>query len=322
MSNPQDSHAVALSEPDRQLATWLTPQSFAAAMQIAELMATCGTLPKHLANKGDCFRVVVQAAKWRMDPFAVAECTSLVHGRMCYEGKLVAAVLSSMNSIEGRLQYDVTGTGQAMSIKVTGKVRGGRVEVYEGTVEKLRSHTWKDGKEIKNAWDADPHSMLIYRATRQWARLYAPEAIMGIYTTDEMEDAREVHGTVVATEPAQPTPPRTTQAPLPPQPPESAEVREGKDPKPAAAKASAHPAIEAARGLYKALGKDKGGPVVSRLAKLHGGEQPASVPADKLDAFGKDVAALVAAIPEPGRIDDLLSTWEQAAREAADEGNK
>jgi hypothetical protein len=38
--------------------------------------------------------------------------------------------------------------------------------------------------------------MLHYRGTRQWARLYAPEAMAGIYTNDEMEDLREVQGEV------------------------------------------------------------------------------------------------------------------------------
>ena len=313
MNLPQESHAITHHEPERGLSTWLTPQSFEAAEKIAALMATCGTMPKHLSNKGDCFRVVVQAAKWRMDPFTVGECTSLVHGRMCYEGKLVAAVLSAMNSIEGRLQHDVTGEGQKMSIKVTGKVRGGRLEVYVGTVENLRTRTFKDGKELKNAWDNDPHSMLIYRATRQWARLYAPEAIMGIYTPDEMENAKEVEGVVVGAEPiAARTVEQQNKNAAPPVEEQQRAVEVARSAKQAS---PAHPAIEAARKLYTALGKDAGMKAIGRLCKLAGVAAPKDVPADKLDQFGKDVAQLDAAKGDAARIEDLLSAWEQAVPE-------
>lgn len=170
-------------------------QTFEGIQKLAELMAKMGTMPTHLAGKpADCFRIVVQAAKWRMDPFAVAECTSLVHGRMCYEGKLVAAVLQSMGAIDGRLDYVISGKGQESSIVVTGTPRGAKPCSLTGTVKDWRTVTKKDGNTIPNAWDKDPASMLVYRGTRQWARLYAPEAILGVYTPDELEETtlREV----------------------------------------------------------------------------------------------------------------------------------
>lgn len=180
------------------VSTWLSPTSFEKAMQIAELMAKCGTLPAHIkGNPSDCFRIVIQAAKWKIDPFAVAECTSLVHGRMCFEGKLVASVLQSMNAIEGKLKYEHKGDGQNMSIVVTGTPRGGTPVSITGSVKEWRTRTYKDNKELPNAWDKDPFSMLVYRGTRQWTRVYCPEVIMGIYTPDEMEEIKEVEGTVI-----------------------------------------------------------------------------------------------------------------------------
>lgn len=179
------------------VSTWLSPTSFDKAMQIAELMAKCGTLPTHLKNPSDCFRIVVQAAKWGMDPFAVGECTSVVHGRLCFEGKLVYAALVSMNAIEGRLTYEHKGEGQGMSITVRGTPRGGQPVSITGSVKEWRTRMWKDNKEVPNNWDKDPASMLVYRGTRQWARLYAPEAVLGVYAPDEIEEVKEVEGTVI-----------------------------------------------------------------------------------------------------------------------------
>jgi hypothetical protein len=202
----------------RSPSTWLTPASFEQAMQIAELMAKCGTLPDHLKGKpADCFRIVVQAAKWQMDPFAVAECTSLVYGRMCYEGKLVAAVLTSMGAIEGRLDYEISGSGQDASIVVTGTPRGGKPQSIKGTVKEWRTPpAVKEGRTIPNAWDKQPETQLVYRGTRQWARIWAPEAVLGVATPDEVETIREVQGEVVPDAPmarARELPPEKAEAP-------------------------------------------------------------------------------------------------------------
>ena len=61
--------------------------TFEGVQRLAETMAKCGTMPDHLKNKpADCFRIVVQAAKLKMDPFGVAEASAVVHGKLCYEG--------------------------------------------------------------------------------------------------------------------------------------------------------------------------------------------------------------------------------------------
>lgn len=197
-------NALAVAAPSSPLGFLAAATStFEGIEKLAALMAKMGTMPDHLKDKpADCFRIVVQAAKWGMDPFAVAECTSLVHGRLCWEGKLVAAALTAMNAIDGRLTYETSGSGQDGAIVVTGKPRGGEVCSVRGTVADWRTHTKdKNGNPIKNAWDKDPMSMLVYRGTRQWARLYAPEALLGVVTPDEREEVREVEGIVTNTVP-------------------------------------------------------------------------------------------------------------------------
>lgn len=200
MTTTTPANAVAVRDESTTTLGFLQAAvtTFEGVQKLAELMARMGTMPAHLQGKpADCFRVVVQAAKWRMDPFAVAECTSLVHGRMCYEGKLVAAVLTAMNAIEGRLHYEISGKGQDASIVITGTARGSKPQSLSGTVKEWRTYGKdKNGNRIDNAWDKIPEDMLVYRGTRQWARRYAPEAVLGVYTPDEAEEIREVEATV------------------------------------------------------------------------------------------------------------------------------
>ena len=188
-----------IQQPQNQagLTTWLTPQSFEAAGKIAALMAKVGTMPVHLKDKpADCFRIVVQSAKWQMDPFAVGECTSLVHGRLCYEGKLVHAVLISMGAIKGQLNFEYDGKEDTdlRSVIVTGSLADGQVKTIKGMVKDWKTtgngSPWKPG-----AYDRQ----LAYRGTREWARIWAPQAVLGVYTPDEIKEEKTVEHEVVAT---------------------------------------------------------------------------------------------------------------------------
>jgi hypothetical protein len=279
--------------------------------QLAEVMAKCGSMPLHLKDKPqDCFRIVVQAAKWKMDPFAVAECTSLVHGRLCYEGKLVVAVLRAMNAIDGRLTYDFTGSGQDMGITVTGTpTGGGRAESLTGSVKQWRTRQYKENKEIPNNWDKDPQSQLVYRGSRQWARLFAPEALLGIYTPDEMDDVRQVEHEVRPPDAARTGEPVERQGVV---------MTETKSTEVKTTPKTQHPALASANKLWaelEAKGKGKGKAVISRLSALYGVEFAKDLPADDLDAFGKDINELAKNVQDEPAMEDILGRWEHDAKD-------
>jgi hypothetical protein len=170
---------------------WLAPANLTEGMRLSEMMAKTSLVPKHLVGKPeDCFPILVQAMRWKMDPFAVAQCTSMVHQRLCYEGKLVHAVLIAMGAIEGRLSYQYQGEGQNMKITVTGTPKGGEPCSISGSV--------KDWSTANEHWKKDPQSMLAYRGARAWARLYCPDAMLGVTTPDEVveQPIKEVAATV------------------------------------------------------------------------------------------------------------------------------
>lgn len=330
---PSQQGALALSGDDQLQFISDAVRTFQGVQQLANVISSMESSPIHLKGKpADCFRVTVQAVKWRMDPFAVAECTSLVHGRLCYEGKLVAAVLRSMGAIVGRLEHEITGKGQDAAITITGLPKGGKKPCsVSGTVREWRTiGKDKAGNRIDNAWDKQPETMLVYRGTRQWARLFTPEAILGVYTPDELEDMREVVGTVVATDPpaARTADPAATEnggvaQPMTEQPsggsPTGSSVPAGGQ-SPAAgqqpAPAAPHQSITAARDLYRALEKKTkglGAKLMPRLCALHGAADPKAIPAEKLDAFGKDAVAILADLDQA---EASLAEWERIQAEA------
>lgn len=163
------------------------------AMQVAEAMASAKvSVPNHLrGSSGDCLAIVMQAAQWGMNPFAVAQKTHLVNGALGYEAQLVNAVIQASGAIVGRFHYEYSGEGDQVSCRVGAIIRG------ENTI------TWGEwllAKHVttKNSplWKTNPKQQLGYLQVKNWARQYCPGAILGVYTDDELDSAPRDMGTL------------------------------------------------------------------------------------------------------------------------------
>lgn len=158
------------------------PTSMGEAMEIAKLMAGGNFVPKHLRGMpGDCLAVVMQAARWGMDPFAVGNKTYFVNDRMAYEAQLVNAVVNSSNVLDGRLKVEWSGEGNSLKCLVSGRIKGDPdIKTREVKLANIKTRN-------SPLWQSDPEQQIAYFATRAWARLHAPEVLLGVYTPDEIE---------------------------------------------------------------------------------------------------------------------------------------
>lgn len=153
-------------------------------MRVAELMASGrSTVPAHLQRSpSDCMAVVMQSMQWGMNPFAVAQKTHIVNGHLGYEAQLVNAVVQSSGAITGSFRYEYRGNPGAMECRV-GAVLRGETEVTWGE--------WLNENKVttKNSplWKVNPRQQMGYLQVKNWARLYCPGAILGVYSTDELE---------------------------------------------------------------------------------------------------------------------------------------
>lgn len=162
----------------------LNSESLGQMMKLAEIMSKgVATVPKHLANSpADCLAVVMQAMQWQMNPYAVAQKTHLVGGTLGYEAQLVNAVVQSSGFIAGAFKYEYSTEGQPLACRVGAVIRGETTLTWG---EWLRA----DSVTTKNSplWKTNPKQQLGYLQVKNWARLYCPGAILGVYTQDELE---------------------------------------------------------------------------------------------------------------------------------------
>jgi len=188
-------------------------------MTAAKLMASARvTIPKHIHGSiGDCLAVIMQAAQWKMNPFAVAQKTHLTQGgALGYEAQLINAVIVSCGAIVGQPEFEFFGDWSKILGKVTertsdktsgkyyvaGWEKSAEVGLGVKCIATLRGES--EPREItvlmaqayprfSTQWATDPQQQITYLAVRKFARRYAPGAILGVYTVEEMsaDDAAE-----------------------------------------------------------------------------------------------------------------------------------
>lgn len=173
-----------------------SPEGLNQLVRFADLMSQSkATVPAHLAGKpADCLAVTMQAAQWGMNPFAVAQKTHVVNGTLGYEAQLVNAVVSSSSLLATRLNYRWDGDWSKVSGK-TDKSPHLTVTVWatlkgESEPRELTISMAQAGVRNSPNWEVDPRQQLAYLCTKRWARLHAPDVLLGVYTPDELEESR------------------------------------------------------------------------------------------------------------------------------------
>lgn len=179
-------------------ATIFSPEALNQLVKFAEMMAkSTATVPKHLAGQpSDCLAVTMQAAQWGMNPFAVAQKTHVVNGALGYEAQLVNAVVSSSSLLTTRINYKWDGDWTKVNGK-TDKSPGLTVTVSatikgEDEPRILTISMAQAGVRNSPLWEQDPKQQLAYLCTKRWARLHAPDVLLGVYTPDELTEMPRV----------------------------------------------------------------------------------------------------------------------------------
>lgn len=195
---------VRVVQDDGPLAFMLDTARFEHMNRVATAMAASVFLPLHLQGRvtggkilnaddwfdektrtANCFRVLNQAMRWNVDPFAVCDETYVVGGKLAYQGKLIAAIVNTRAGLKGRLTYTFDGDRDSRRVKVTGIFKEAPDQPCEIEL------TVGQAKTANQMWTKDPDQKLVYSGVVKWARRFCPEIIMGVMTDDDADRVAE-----------------------------------------------------------------------------------------------------------------------------------
>lgn len=160
--------------------------------RVSVLFSKTALVPEHFRNKPeDCFVATSMAMRLGIDPLMLMQNTYIVHGKPGMEAKLVIALVNTSGMFEGGIQYERDG-GEAKNANF--RVRAYAVRRSTGEIVHGPWVDWAtvraEGLESKagSKWKTIPDLMFAYRAATWFARLHCPERLMGMQTSDELED--------------------------------------------------------------------------------------------------------------------------------------
>lgn len=169
-------------------------------MKLAEVMSQgVATVPKHLQGRpSDCLAIIMQAARWGMDPFVVGQKTHLVNGALGYEAQLYNALITSSKVVHGRFKYEYGGDWAKIVGKKDGRDESGLFVRVGAVLRGETGVTWGEPIYLADIttrnsplWKTAPKQQIGYLAVKYWARTYCPEVTMGVYDKEDLEQRTE-----------------------------------------------------------------------------------------------------------------------------------
>ena len=163
-----------MSDPDRLKSLY----RLADYMSQSKLM-----VPSHLiGNQNDCFAICMLALKLDIDPWSLANQTYQIKGRLGYQAQLVNALAMNSGAIDGSFKYEFRDWhGDNGWFRVGARLKG---------EDDITWSEWTDTStvSVKNSpvWKTNPKQQAAYLGVRNFVRLYSPQALMGMYTEDEL----------------------------------------------------------------------------------------------------------------------------------------
>lgn len=196
--------AIAVKEPQAEMPSvvqppiaqsnytptiWNNPQLMKTAYNSAKLLSQTDMIPMAYRNKpGNCFIAIDMAARMNVSPLLVMGMLNIVQGNAGWNGQGCIALINNcgrFTPIEFEEESRDDGYFSCIAYateKASGKVlKGTKVDR-----DLAQACGWLD----KNGsyWKKMPHQMARYRAAAFFARTYCPDALMGLYTDDELRD--------------------------------------------------------------------------------------------------------------------------------------
>ena len=164
-------------------------QGFELAQRIAKALASSDLVPTAYKNNiSNCLVAYEYSHRVNMSVLAVMQNLHIIHGKPSPSSAFIIAAINTCGRF-APLKYRLSGEGDAMRcVAWTTDASGEILESPPSSIEMAKKEGWYSRSGSK--WQSMPELMLRYRAAAFFGRLYAPEIIMGMHSTEESEDMR------------------------------------------------------------------------------------------------------------------------------------
>ena len=157
-------------------------------------------VPVHCRDQpGVVHALFLQAIEWGLPIMSVINKSYVPRGgdRIGFESQLLHAVIEKNARLKKRMRFEIVGEGDQRRCKVWATFEGEEephtylsqtlAEMHPGHVTKEVNGEKVSYTKGSPLWDDNPEVQMFYSASRQWARLFCPDVLLGAYTPEELQ---------------------------------------------------------------------------------------------------------------------------------------
>ena len=187
-----EEKTLAVVEQTTELTTnsvWENKDSFNQLLRAAQMLSQTSIIPQSYQNKPqDCFVAIEMANRMGVSPMVVMQNMYVVKGKPSWAGQACTMLINSCGKFKD-VKHIYTGEkgkpNRGCYVTATRISDGSQVDGVEVTMQMAQAEGWTSNSKWRNM----PELMLAYRASAFFARVYCPEAMMGVQTAEEVYDA-------------------------------------------------------------------------------------------------------------------------------------
>ena len=187
---------MIVSEKNEVSTPFSSAENFQKIFGIGKMFASSQLVPQNYQGKPmDCTIAVDMANRMGISPMMVMQNLYVVKGKPQWSGQACMSLIRGSGDFKnvrpiytGERNTDSWGCYIRAEDKATGEiVKGTEVTIGMAKAENWYSKKDKYGNETSK-WQTMPEQMLAYRAASFFARVYIPNALMGVAVEGEVED--------------------------------------------------------------------------------------------------------------------------------------
>lgn len=189
----QQEQNMAMTMPQNNAVNvWSDKAAFDQLTRVANMLSKSTVVPQAYQGKPeDCFIAAELASRMNTSPLFIMQNLYVVKGKPSWAGQACMAMIMSCGKFRNvkHVYTGTRGTDNRGCYVTAQRISDG--EVLHGTEVTLQMAK-DEGWLSNNKWRTMPEQMLGYRAASFFARMFCPEAMMGLQTTEEIYDAAPV----------------------------------------------------------------------------------------------------------------------------------
>lgn len=158
--------------------------------RLSRYFAASRMVPQHFQQKPeDCMVALMMAQQLEVNPVLALQNLQVINGRPGFSASFAIGLANQRGPFAGPITWTTKGKGDSLEVTAHATIRStGEAVSTTVSMEMAKAEGWTKNPKYRSI----PEQMLRYRSGTWLIRLHCPEVLMGLSSTEELEDVRAV----------------------------------------------------------------------------------------------------------------------------------